>query len=249
MATEQNRAGRNPWLAVALLAVVAVVCTSLGFWQLDRAGQSRRLLEQYQAAREQPPLSGEIDRVAEAPSALRHRSVEVSGRFDPERQFLIDNIVRDGIPGYLVLTPLELDGRPEYLMVNRGWVRAHPDRRVLPDIAVSAEPRRVVGRLDELPAPGLELGGGAQADAADEPVLVLSYPTMDELQSLVGRPLLEYQLLLDADQPDGFEREWSGPAADPVRNLGYAGQWWLFATVAAGAAAVVAYRAVRRRHR
>jgi cytochrome oxidase assembly protein ShyY1 len=41
---------RNPWLAVALLAAVAALCTALGFWQLERAGESRALLDRYAAA-------------------------------------------------------------------------------------------------------------------------------------------------------------------------------------------------------
>ncbi|MBN1238684.1 MAG: SURF1 family protein [Gammaproteobacteria bacterium] len=234
---------------MALLAFVAAVCTALGFWQLDRAGQSRAVLERYAEARELPPVSRPLDALEPGDAAaLRYRSVVVDGRYEPDRQFLIDNIVRDGVPGYLVLTPLRMEDRDARLIVNRGWIRASPDRSVLPAIGVSREPRRVVGRLDELPAPGLKLGG-APAPAADEPVRVLSYPTMAELESELGHRLIDYQLLLDPDQPDGFARDWEGPAADPARNLGYAGQWWLFAAVAAGAAAVIARRSLRRRTR
>jgi surfeit locus 1 family protein len=241
---------RNPWLAVTLLTVVAALCTALGFWQLGRAEQSRELLERYSAAGDMPSISRLLEEIAGADiAALRYRSVEAEGRYEPERQFLIDNIVRNGVPGYFVLTPFRRADANRLLIVNRGWIRADPDRSVLPGIDVSSERRRIVGRLDVLPAPGLRLGGEAPAVNADVSVRVLSYPAMSELERQLGRELFDYQLLLDPDQPGGFERAWRGPSVEPSRNLAYAGQWWLFAAVAGTAALIVARRALLRRSR
>lgn len=248
MTGADRNSSRAPWLAVALLGVLAAACVALGFWQLDRAAETRALEERYAAAVELPPLSGRLDDLVEvAPAAVRYRVIELEGRYEPERQFLVDNVVRNGVPGYFVLTPFRPESSDLRLIVNRGWTRADLDRRVLPDVGVSAAPRRIAGRLDELPAPGLRLGGGNPPTAADAPLAVLSYPAMSELESVLARPLFAYSLLLDPGEPDGFEREWRGPAVDPARNLAYAGQWWLFAAVAGGAAVTVAWRTLRRR--
>lgn len=234
----------RPWLAVALLAVVAAACASLGFWQLGRAGESRLAAQRFEAALELPPAR--LRTADAADDALRYRRVAVTGRYVPEHQVLLDNIVRHGAAGYYVLTPFEpADGGP-WLLVNRGWVAADPARAVLPDVSVDGAERRVAGVLDRLPAPGLRLGD-APAPERDAAVVVLSFPTIDALEQLLGRRLYGYQLRLDPDQPDGFEREIEAPGLPPERHLGYAVQWWLFGTIAGGAALVIAARTLRRR--
>ena len=72
------------------------------------------------------------------------------------------------MPGYRVWTPLRLaDGA--WLVVDRGWVAAHPDRRRLPEIAVGAEPREVSGFWRPLPRPGLRLATDRPVRAGAEP--------------------------------------------------------------------------------
>jgi len=234
----------RPWLAVVLLAAVASICASLGFWQLGRAGESRAAAQRFEAALELP--AARLRTADEADDALRYRKVESTGHYVPERQVLIDNIVHGGVAGYYVLTPFEpADGGP-WLLVNRGWVAADPGRVVLPDISVDGAERRVSGVLDRLPAPGLRLGDTSAVER-DAPVVVMSFPTIDTLEELFGRRLYGYQLRLDPDQPDGFEREIAAPGLPPERHLGYAAQWWLFGTIAGGAALVIAVRTLRRR--
>jgi surfeit locus 1 family protein len=237
---------RNPWLAVTLLAAVAVLCTSLGYWQLGRAEQSRELSANLSAAESMPPLTRlpQVEPGAEL-GDLRFRGLQVEGRYAPERQFLIDGVVRNAVPGYYVLTPfMPVDAR-RWLIVNRGWVRADPDRSVLPEVAVGAGHRSIAGRIDRLPSPGLRLGEERVPELADEAVQLLSYPTMTELEHRLGRPLQGYQLLLDPEAPQGFDRDWAAPALQPSRHIAYAGQWWLFAAIAAGAACAILWRRLR----
>jgi len=235
----------RPLLAVALLAVAAVICASLGFWQLGRAGEARALTERVAlAAAEAPVPLRTSDRAAET---LRYVRVEIAGRYVPERQILADNVVHDGTAGYDVLTPFEpLDGGP-WLMVNRGWVPANPDRRVLPDVPVDGGTRIVTGMLDALPVPGLRLGEPPTAESR-APLTVISFPTVGDLETLLGRPLFGYQLLLDAEQPGGYVRKLPAPSLAPEKHLAYAAQWWLFGSIAGGGAVVIAWRSLRRRN-
>ena len=53
------------------------------------------------------------------------------------------------------------------MLVNRGWVPASGDRRILPDITVGSGTREVIGRIEWLPRPGIEL---AAADPPPDPV-------------------------------------------------------------------------------
>jgi surfeit locus 1 family protein len=62
----------------------------------------------------------------------------------------------------------------------------------------------------------------------------------------LGEPVHDYQVLLDAAEPDGYVRQWQAPGTAPERNLAYAGQWFALALGAVAAALVMAIRTVRR---
>ena len=68
--------------------------------------------------------------------SLRYRRVVLRGTFDPARQVLIDNRLYREQAGYHVITPLRLEGSNMHVLVNRGWLPAAADHRILPDAAV-----------------------------------------------------------------------------------------------------------------
>src|SRR5688572_24864893 len=144
----------STYLAVVGLLALAALFASLGSWQLRRAEASRVTLAQFASG-----AAG--DALATLPTHLdegvRFRRVEVEGEYVEAPQFLLDNMLHDGAVGYHVLTALRMSGRREQLLVNRGWVSAGRDRGVLPDVVVEAASRRVTGRLERLPRPGLRL--------------------------------------------------------------------------------------------
>jgi surfeit locus 1 family protein len=223
-------------VAIAGLLAIAVACSFLSAWQFRRAAESRAVTARFAAAAEEPALD---DAPSELWDDLRFRRLAVRGRYVPEPQFLLDNRVHDGVAGYEVLTPLALaDGRT--LLVNRGWVEAGPDRRVLPDVAVEADERAVLGQIDRLPRAGLRLGASSALATEHAPVIVVVYPTAEELGRLLGARPLDYVLSLDAGEPDSFVRDSEPPVLTPERHLAYAGQWLLFALGAVGAAVAIA---------
>jgi surfeit locus 1 family protein len=226
-------------IAIAGLLLLATLFARLGQWQMRRAAETRAVGERFAAAAEEPALERAPDAAADA---LRFRRVRVRGAYVPERQFLLDNRIHDGVAGYEVLTPLELaDDQRRFVLVNRGWIAADGDRRVLPDIAVDTAAREVGGRIERLPRPGMRLGSGP-AEAAAGPVVVVVYPTSQELGALLGEPLLDYQLLLDDSAPDGFVRDWRAPGLAIERHFAYAGQWFLLAVGSFGAGIVIAFK-------
>jgi surfeit locus 1 family protein len=230
-------------VAIVGLLALGVLFASLGLWQLQRAGTSRDTAASFAAGAAEVPLP-------EPPAALgaaeRFRRLEVRGVYAAETQFLLDNMLHDGVAGYQVLTPLNVAGSAKGLLVNRGWLPAGGDRAVLPDVGVGGERRSVVGRLERLPRPGMRLGAAAPASAATG-VVVVQYPTAAELADRLGQELFDYQLLLDPAEPDGFVRDWRAPGLGPERHLSYAGQWLLLAVGAVAAAVTIAIKSVRRR--
>jgi surfeit locus 1 family protein len=226
-------------LAAAGLVLLAGAFSALGAWQLRRAGESRALSARFAATAAETPL-------VEAPTAwsddVRFRPLRVRGSYDGKRQFLLDNRVHDGAAGYEVLTPFKLAGEERWLLVNRGWVPANPDRSVLPQVEVDDALRGLAGRVELLPRAGLRLDASDTVPAA-QPLAVVVFPTAAELGERLGVTLPDYQVLLDEREPDGFVRDWRSPGLAPQRHLAYAGQWFLFALGSVGAGAAIAIKA------
>ena len=66
------------------------------------------------------------------------------------------------------------------------------------------------------------------------------------LAAILGEPVLDYQLLLDPAEPDGYVRQWQAPGLAPERHWSYAGQWLVLAVGAVAAAVVILFKAWRR---
>jgi surfeit locus 1 family protein len=199
---------------------------SLGRWQWDRGDQRQAQIEQFARGSEQAiPLGSRS--LAGLP---RFQRISVSGRFDTEHQFLLDNLTHEGRAGYHVLTPLELvDGR--VVLIDRGWLPFTGYRDRLPDVSFQPNgPAAVTGRVDELPSAGLARGRYAPPRDAPWP-RVTSYPDTAQLSQALGREVEPRRVLLDAREPNGYLRDWKPPGFEPGRHWSYAIQWWSFAGV------------------
>jgi cytochrome oxidase assembly protein ShyY1 len=218
-----------PAWAVVLTGLALAAFASLGTWQLGRAREKRALTEAFErGGQETADASGRG--FAEL---TRYQRVRLRGSYDPSHQMLLDNMPSaTGRPGYRVLTPLERADDRGWVLVDRGWVPLGATRQQLPDVAVGSAEREVSGVLDSLPEPGLRVGPAAAPGAAGWP-RVLLFPTERDVESVLGRDVESRILLLDADAPDGYERQWRPSLGfGPERHLGYAIQWFAFAVVA-----------------
>lgn len=216
-----NRRWLGPWWAVLLASAGVAIGITAGLWQLGRAAEKRDLEARFAAG----STSGALQRLvaSEAAAEFRYRTLRLTGRYDPEHQLLLDNISYERQPGYQVLTPfVTAEGT---VLVNRGWVPASGDRRILPDVAVGGETREVIGRIEWLPRPGIELAATAPPPDAPWPRRLL-FPTSGQASAQLGIPLRDYQLLLDPAAPDGFVRDWRPGGMGPDRHTAYAVQWF-----------------------
>jgi surfeit locus 1 family protein len=195
-------------------------------WQLHRAEEKQALLTQFE--------SGQTTTEALSPDNIdrlpRYQRVELRGHYDGEHQILLDNMPsQQGQAGYRVLTPLALE-QGGWLLVDRGWLPLGATRSQLPDAKVGDGERAIVGLLDELPQPGVRLGDNPVADPAAAWPRVLSFPRYEEVLHALNRPLQRRIVLLDAAQPDGYERVWQAHFGfGPERHIGYAAQWFFLA--------------------
>jgi surfeit locus 1 family protein len=217
--------------AVAAVAGIALT-VALGFWQLGRGDEKAALAARLKEAQTGPLIAMSSAEVAAGDIAWRR--VEVRGRFAPEYAVLIDNRVLHGTPGYHVVTPLKIDGGDRYVLVNRGWIAAAPDRRSMPEVVTPAGPQRITG-LAVVPASHQFELSTKVADGN-----VWQNLTLERYRATVAIPIQPVVLQQDSELNDGLRREWGEAGPSPDRNYGYAFQWF------AMAAAILIYFVVTR---
>lgn len=213
----------NLFLTILAIGVLAFL-VSLGNWQLGRAQEKQALLD-LQAKRMNLENIA-LDDVDMVGGNLRYLPVKTSGQLDVKHQLLIDNQVRHGQVGYTVLTPLRLaDGRA--ILLNRGWVPLGENRENLPDVSLETSAQSFIGKLDWFPSVGIKLEG------ADE--LTSGWPAVTQVISLskvaerLGYDVLPYQMRLNSNEPNGYDREWVPMKMGPEKHHGYAFQWFALA--------------------
>jgi len=214
------------WMMTLLTAAACIVFVGLGRWQWNRGEQRELQILAFSRGTDVAlPLGSRS--LSEVP---RFQRVTVSGQFETQRQFLLDNISHDGQAGYQVLTPFVLvDHR--VVLVDRGWIAFTGFRDRLPDIRFNAaDHTTLIGRADELPSAGLAQGKMPPPVDASWPK-VTSFPTAQELGAALGHTVESRVVLLDAKEPNGYVRDWHPPGLEPIRHWSYAVQWWAFAGV------------------
>ncbi len=227
------------WASTFALLLLLPLLLALGFWQSDRGRQKAELQAAFAEQFNQSPVM--LTEVNPVDFTSRYRRVAVSGRYDGAHQVLLDNQVRDGQPGYHVLTPLRLAGSGA-ILINRGWIALGESRQVLPDIAAPAETVTVSGWLAQPSQPGLRLGDAAGSDLRWP--RVVPYVNYDRLATILGYPLQPAVVLLEPEAAWGYGRDWQPRFGGfgPERHQGYAVQWFALA-----AALVILYFAANTR--
>lgn len=218
----------RPWPTLAALVTIPAMI-ALGQWQLDRAAAKQRSHDQFVQRRAVPvrqldPADPEVWKLA----VMRYRGIEARGRYDAGMNLLLDNQIMDGAVGYLVYTPFLLDGAEAYILVNRGWVPAGPDRRAVPEIATPAGVLSLSGVAALPPPPGIRMGDNIPEPLAPNYVRLQRIEMEHMMQEYSGK-LMPYELRLDPAAPSGFVRKWPQPGSGRERHLGYAFQWFAMA--------------------
>ena len=224
------------WLpTVAAVAGIALTL-ALGTWQISRGNEKAALADRLKAAQAGPLIAMPAAEIGVDDVAWRR--IEARGRFAPEYTVLVDNRVLHGVAGYHVVTPLKIDGGERYVLVNRGWIAAAPDRRALPPVVTPSGPLRISG-LAVVPSPRQFELSTRIADGN-----VWQNLTIERYRATVAIPIQPVVLQQDSEMADGLKREWSESGPSPDRNYAYAFQWFALA-----AAILIYYLVTRARKR
>lgn len=215
------------WL-VTLAAVASVAATAaLGRWQLDRAAQKQALQSAMDERMRLPALDGRSLSGLESASAreaILHRPVALRGQWLAQHTVYLDNRQMRGRQGFFVLTPLQLEGSPVVVLVQRGWApRNFQERTALPPLETPAGTVELAGRMAATPARLLELEGGDNAAGSSR---IRQNLDLAVFRAETGLPLADMTVLQTGADGDGLLRQWPVVSAGVDKHHGYAFQWF-----------------------
>jgi surfeit locus 1 family protein len=205
------------------LVLAAAACVALGNWQARRADEKRAAALQVEEALRGPALElapGRLDA-----RALAHKHVAARGGFDAAHTVLLANRLRQGRPGYEVVTPLRLGASAWHVLVNRGWIAAPDSPGTAPAIPTPGGEQRIEGlALERLPH---ALQAGAPSSGR-----VRQNLDIDAFAAETGLRLEPIVIEQHSEAPDGLARDWPRADLGIERNESYALQWYSFAALA-----------------
>jgi len=217
---------------LALAAAACAAFIALGNWQSRRADTKRAAALELDAALKAPPL--ELAPGPHDARALAHKHVVARGRFVPEGTVLLANRLRQGRPGYEVITPFKLGESEWHVLVNRGWVGAPASPGEIaartPDGTLALD-----GLVLERLSHALEAGGPARG-AIRQNLDIAAFGAESGLQ------LEAFAIEQHSDTGDGLARDWPRADLGIEKNQSYALQWYTFAALALVAAVVLSFR-------
>lgn len=212
------------WLGINALVVLAIAfCIFMGSWQL---GKFEDRVETHQEAKREPAPG---ERAVKPLEELLPVDKETSGRQASAtgvygEQFIVPNRQVDGKKGSYVLTLLKTDGGPA-LPVVRGWLGEGEPVPAVPEGQIT-----VVGALqanENAGTDGVHTGGGlpsGQLGMISAASLVNVVPD-DVHDAWVTLSKADSGLIaVPATIPEG-----SGLDLKAFQNLGYTGEWFVFA--------------------
>ncbi|KQO93811.1 SURF1 family cytochrome oxidase biogenesis protein [Leifsonia sp. Leaf264] len=214
------------WIGyLALIIVFALVCVSLGFWQIARRGEALAEIDRIETNwnADPVPLADALPQLDSFEDSQKYLPVTMTGVYLTDDQRLARNRPRDQSPGFEVLTPLQLaDGT--VFIVDRGWLPTG-SRQDAPD-EIPEAPSGEVTVVARLKAGEPHIAGRS---ASGNEVATIE---LNDMAEIVGEStytgaygLMDSETPATATRPAAAEK----PALDEGPHLSYAFQWFVFA--------------------
>lgn len=222
-------------LSHVLVLALVIVLVNLGLWQLHRLDQKRDFNALVESRTDLP--AEPVDDVLPASAgfadadAVVYRTVTAEGTYVADEEVIVRSRSYQGESGAWLLTPLRLDDGSAVL-VNRGWVPIQAGLERQPEWAPPTGTVRVEGLLVATQVRG-RFGA---VDPEGERLETVARADVARLQEQVDEDLIPAVLQLDTQdpaQPGDFPVAIGAPELSEGPHLNYAGQWFIFATIAA----------------
>jgi surfeit locus 1 family protein len=221
--TKAAHSGRF-WVVTVAAGLTVALTFSLGQWQLRRAAQKVALQASLDQQKLLPPL-GNADLLVHAEASQQiplwtDRQVQLSGRWLRQQTVYLDNRPMNAKPGFWVMTPLQLTGSGQAVLVQRGWIaRDFEDRARLSPIETPPYTVTIVGRMAPAPAK-LYAFKGADTGRIRQNLDIPAFAAE------TGLPLLPALVVQIDPASEGLQRDWAAPNTGVDKHYGYAFQWF-----------------------
>lgn len=224
---------RQWWWATLLVVAAMGVMIRLGIWQLDRLEQRQAFNSRVNAQLEQPPLMLAGEALYTDLANMEYRAVVAVGVYDVSQQVAIRNQAWENQFGVHLLTPLVISGSNQAVLVDRGWIPAE-----------DADPEQW-GKYDE---PGIvkvegifrasrsrpDFGGVPDpTPAPGERLLLWNNVNVPQIAAQMSHTLVPVYIQQAPDPAWTSLPYRDQPTLDLTEgpHMGYALQWFTFATV------------------
>lgn len=234
--------------ATLILAIgIAAGCARLGVWQLDRLFERRaynalllgRLGEPQVPVVALPPDTG----------AGHYRRTTARGVYDYAHEVAWAARIRHESPGVNLVTPMHVAGSDTVVLVDRGWVYSPDAKSVEFPRWREGDSAAIAGYVETWSEPcGAQEGQALPPGCGSEPERVLRRLDRTTAERLVGAPVAPYLILQTSDstlRADSVPVRMETPQLDEGPHLGYAYQWFAFATIALAGGIGLARRTLR----
>lgn len=214
----------SQFLILIFLGLAVIICLSLGFWQLTRAGEKQQILSLYNKFAKKPPTS-----LLDLTKPKQYQHVILTGEYLPIT-ILLDNQHYHHQFGYNILTPYHLKTTNKIVLVDRGWVEGDASRKQLPLVKTPVGLLPLTGSIYYPYGHNFILG--PQIEKRDYNIAIVEQLDLKIISKFMHKTVEPYIIRLAAHENYGFIRQWPVVSILPLRHYAYATQWFAMAAIA-----------------
>jgi len=222
---------RRRLVLVGLAALIGVCLTSaLGRWQLQRAAYKEDLAASMEARSALDPIPSDalLSTGPDMLAAYAQRRTVLRGVWLPQYTVALDNRQMSDKQGFFIMTPLQLEGAGNVVLVQRGWLpRNFLERDTLLPFETPTGTVEVAGTIALAPARLYEFDAAAKGRIRQN-LHIAQYRVE------TGLPLRDFMVIQQGPATEGLLRAWPAANLGVERHYGYAFQWFSLAALIAG---------------
>ncbi len=216
------------WLGLTFIVFFCLV--KLSFWQYNRGFEKEQRADRITQLNQQSPLTlKEVVKLSNENQFIGKESINdfpvtVSGQFNSDYVFLLDNQVEKNSLGYRVLQVVQTQSHA--VLINLGWVQGSINRNELPEITPLNGQHNFKGHVRII-----EQGIMLTEQDFTQPnwPLRVQQIELDKFSALISplidKPLLSFVIYVDQAETLGYKKNWHPMVMPADKHFGYAFQW------------------------